>query len=197
MAKGLLDQTIRPLALIDGSCSLSFVWAVSICLSKAAPWSRSLAPATAYCHPWVSQTSATKCHLDSRHWDLRFEPGRSHWSSLRDICILNFASDVVFDTRSSAMPFRALTPTLSWSLHTLFNLHRPLPFHLNFSSFAPPQVQKPTTIDNSDGFLPWLERKAGSKISSSLSIGNSSYGRYSDFSLFWFHWILKQCSLWI
>ncbi|KAK7270113.1 hypothetical protein RIF29_23025 [Crotalaria pallida] len=83
------------------------------------------------------------------------------------------------------MPFRARTPTLSSSLHTLFNaLHyplslRPLSLRLNFSSFSPPQVSSLNLVDNCDcdGFLPWLERKAGSTISSSLYIGKSSFGR--------------------
>ncbi|XP_068316335.1 fructose-bisphosphate aldolase-lysine N-methyltransferase, chloroplastic-like [Pyrus communis] len=41
---------------------------------------------------------------------------------------------------------------------------------LNFHSLSQPMV------DESDDFLPWLERKAGAEISSALSIGKSAYG---------------------
>ncbi|OIW12775.1 hypothetical protein TanjilG_24708 [Lupinus angustifolius] len=72
------------------------------------------------------------------------------------------------------MPFRARTPTLYRSLQTLFNTHH----SLNFSSSLPLKVSRHLVHDcDCDGFLPWLERKAGSTISSSLSIGKSSYGR--------------------
>ncbi|XP_020235361.1 ribosomal lysine N-methyltransferase 4 isoform X2 [Cajanus cajan] len=71
------------------------------------------------------------------------------------------------------MPLRArtATPSLLWSLHTVFN---PSPIHLNFHSLS---LAKPQFSGNCDDFLPWLERKAGSRISSSLFIGESSYGR--------------------
>ncbi|CAL0316260.1 unnamed protein product [Lupinus luteus] len=72
------------------------------------------------------------------------------------------------------MPFRARTPTLCRSLQTLFNTHH----SLNFSSTLPLKVSRHLVHDcDCDGFLPWLERKAGSTISSSLSIGKSSFGR--------------------
>ncbi|KAJ1436413.1 SET domain [Sesbania bispinosa] len=81
------------------------------------------------------------------------------------------------------MPLRGRTATVSlwWSLHTVFNTYQshclhPSPIHLNFHSFAQPQVSAHLD-DHCDEFLPWLERKAGSRISSSLSIGKSSYGR--------------------
>ncbi|KAM1612558.1 hypothetical protein ACFX1X_001191 [Malus domestica] len=41
---------------------------------------------------------------------------------------------------------------------------------LNFHSLSQPKV------DESDDFLPWLERKAGAEISSALSIGKSASG---------------------
>ncbi|KAM1069277.1 hypothetical protein EV2_001225 [Malus domestica] len=41
---------------------------------------------------------------------------------------------------------------------------------LNFLSLSQPKV------DESNEFLPWLERKAGAEISSALSIGKSAYG---------------------
>ncbi|TKY50610.1 Fructose-bisphosphate aldolase-lysine N-methyltransferase [Spatholobus suberectus] len=82
---------------------------------------------------------------------------------------------------SCAMPFRARTATASlwWSLQTVFNTHHthslhPSSIHLNFHSLA---LSKPQFSGNCDEFLPWLERKAGSTISSSLFIGKSSYGR--------------------
>jgi hypothetical protein len=49
-----------------------------------------------------------------------------------------------------------------WMLHTVFN----------FSSF--PNVSSHSSLLHN--FLPWLENKAASTISSSLSIANSSYG---------------------
>ncbi|KAK8467288.1 hypothetical protein PHAVU_007G007800 [Phaseolus vulgaris] len=66
------------------------------------------------------------------------------------------------------MPFRARTATASlrWSLHSL---------HLGFCSLA---LSKPHQFSaNCLEFLPWLERKAASAVSSSLFIGKSSYGR--------------------
>ncbi|KAK7357997.1 hypothetical protein VNO80_17296 [Phaseolus coccineus] len=66
------------------------------------------------------------------------------------------------------MPFRARTATASlrWSLHSL---------HLGFCSLA---LSKPHQFSaNCHEFLPWLERKAASAVSSSLFIGKSSYGR--------------------
>ncbi|XP_061372258.1 ribulose-1,5 bisphosphate carboxylase/oxygenase large subunit N-methyltransferase, chloroplastic [Gastrolobium bilobum] len=79
------------------------------------------------------------------------------------------------------MLLRACTANLLWSLHAVFNTHQshrlhPFPICLKFYSLAPPQVYG-HLVDNCSDFLPWLERKAGSRISSSLSIGNSSYGR--------------------
>ncbi|KAJ1400225.1 Rubisco LSMT, substrate-binding domain [Sesbania bispinosa] len=81
------------------------------------------------------------------------------------------------------MPLRGRTATVSlwWSLHTVFNTYQshclhPSPVHLKFHSLAQPQVSAHLD-DHCDEFLPWLERKAGSTISSSLSIGKSSYGR--------------------
>ncbi|KHN37307.1 Histone-lysine N-methyltransferase setd3 [Glycine soja] len=61
------------------------------------------------------------------------------------------------------MPFRVRTATASrwWSLHTVFNTHC-LCRNLYYSALSKPQ---------------WLERKAACSISSSLFIGNSSYGR--------------------
>ncbi|RDX75472.1 Histone-lysine N-methyltransferase setd3, partial [Mucuna pruriens] len=82
------------------------------------------------------------------------------------------------DTRNCAMPFRGRTSTASlwWSVHTVLNTHclHPSPIHLNFYSLA---LSKPQFSSKYDEFLPWLERKAGSTISSSLFIGKSSYGR--------------------
>ncbi|KAI9118753.1 hypothetical protein K1719_010198 [Acacia pycnantha] len=78
------------------------------------------------------------------------------------------------------MLLRLRTPTFRWSLRSLSNAHRyPHPsssFHLSLSSSIQPQVSGILDGD-CDGFLPWLERKAGSKISSALSIGKSPYGR--------------------
>ncbi|KAL2323871.1 hypothetical protein Fmac_022929 [Flemingia macrophylla] len=66
-----------------------------------------------------------------------------------------------------SMPLRARAATagLLWSLHTV---------HLNFHS---PSLSKTQFSRNCDHFLPWLERKATSRISSSLFIGESSFGR--------------------
>ncbi|KAF1880493.1 hypothetical protein Lal_00011551 [Lupinus albus] len=70
------------------------------------------------------------------------------------------------------MPFR--TPTFCRSLKTIVNSHH----SLNFSSSLPLKVSRHLVHNcDCDGFLPWLERKAGSTISSSLYIGKSSYGR--------------------
>ncbi|XP_054785677.1 uncharacterized protein LOC129292160 isoform X4 [Prosopis cineraria] len=72
------------------------------------------------------------------------------------------------------------TPTFRRSLRSLSNAHRNPHhssfFHLNLSSSIQPQVSG-VLDDDCEGFLPWLEWKAGSGISSSLSIGKSSYGR--------------------
>ncbi|BAT93574.1 hypothetical protein VIGAN_08008700, partial [Vigna angularis var. angularis] len=46
--------------------------------------------------------------------------------------------------------------------------------HLSFCSFS---LSKPQFSANCHEFLPWLERKADSAVSSSLFIGKSSYGR--------------------
>ncbi|KAF7811429.1 fructose-bisphosphate aldolase-lysine N-methyltransferase, chloroplastic isoform X1 [Senna tora] len=64
------------------------------------------------------------------------------------------------------------------SLRPILNSYRSLPSvsHLNLSSLAQTQVSG-VLDDDCDGFLPWLERKAASTISSALSIGKSSYGR--------------------
>lgn len=50
------------------------------------------------------------------------------------------------------------------------------------------------TESNDDTFLPWLEQKAEMKISSVLSIGESSIGRYSHFFDFhhYFPMMFKQ-----
>ncbi|KAH1140655.1 hypothetical protein GYH30_029505 [Glycine max] len=71
------------------------------------------------------------------------------------------------------MPFRVRTATASrwWSLHTVFNTHC-LCRNLYYSALSKPQFS-----GNCDDFLQWLERKAACSISSSLFIGNSSYGR--------------------
>ncbi|KEH44530.1 SET domain protein [Medicago truncatula] len=61
------------------------------------------------------------------------------------------------------MSFRVAT-LRRWSLHTVV---------FNFSSSPSPQFQSHSVLHN---FLPWLENKASSTISSSLSISNSSYG---------------------
>ncbi|XP_027366141.1 fructose-bisphosphate aldolase-lysine N-methyltransferase, chloroplastic [Abrus precatorius] len=74
------------------------------------------------------------------------------------------------------MQFRARTASLWWSLRTVLHTHNHI--HLNFYSLALPQPQvSANSLHNCDGFLPWLERKADSTISSSLSIGKSSCGR--------------------
>ncbi|GMJ09519.1 hypothetical protein HRI_004621100 [Hibiscus trionum] len=58
----------------------------------------------------------------------------------------------------------------------LFIFPRRLLMKFEFSSFV--QAKGLNTLDEeSDEFLPWLERKAGAKISSVLSIGKSPYGR--------------------
>ncbi|XP_017418555.1 uncharacterized protein LOC108329069 isoform X3 [Vigna angularis] len=65
------------------------------------------------------------------------------------------------------MPLRARTVTAS--------LRRSLRcLHLSFCSFS---LSKPQFSANCHEFLPWLERKAESAVSSSLFIGKSSYGR--------------------
>ncbi|CAJ1977747.1 unnamed protein product [Sphenostylis stenocarpa] len=71
------------------------------------------------------------------------------------------------------MSFRAGTGTASlrWLLHSVFNAHC---LHLSFYSLA---LSKPQFSANCHDILPWLELKAASTISSSLSIGKSSYGR--------------------
>ncbi|WVY92500.1 hypothetical protein V8G54_031588 [Vigna mungo] len=70
--------------------------------------------------------------------------------------------------RSPAMPLRALTVTAS--------LRRCLRcLHLSFCSFS---LSKHQFSANCPEFLPWLERKADSAVSSSLFIGKSSYGRF-------------------
>ncbi|KAG4998760.1 hypothetical protein JHK84_029805 [Glycine max] len=71
------------------------------------------------------------------------------------------------------MPFRVRTATASrwWSLHTVFNTHC-LCRNLYYSALSKRQFS-----GNCDDFLQWLERKAACSISSSLFIGNSSYGR--------------------
>ncbi|KAL2896503.1 Solute carrier family 22 member 7 [Bienertia sinuspersici] len=48
-----------------------------------------------------------------------------------------------------------------------------------FHHSVPPHRCKVVNLKNEDcdDFLPWLENKAGVSISSSLSIGNSDYGR--------------------
>ncbi|MED6168440.1 hypothetical protein PIB30_011606 [Stylosanthes scabra] len=78
------------------------------------------------------------------------------------------------------MPFRVRTAIFRWSLQSVpYSTHSSSSSILHkFSSLAQPQVhgQSVETCDD-DGFLPWLERKAGCRISSSLSIGKSSYGR--------------------
>ncbi|QCE05731.1 Rubisco LSMT [Vigna unguiculata] len=65
------------------------------------------------------------------------------------------------------MPLRARTVTASLrrSLHCL---------HHSFCSLS---LSKPQFAANCHEFLPWLERKADSAVSSSLFIGKSSYGR--------------------
>ncbi|XP_027934817.1 ribosomal lysine N-methyltransferase 4 isoform X2 [Vigna unguiculata] len=65
------------------------------------------------------------------------------------------------------MPLRARTVTASLrrSLHCL---------HHSFCSLS---LSKPQFSANCHEFLPWLERKADSAVSSSLFIGKSSYGR--------------------
>ncbi|KAK7310289.1 hypothetical protein RJT34_07704 [Clitoria ternatea] len=78
------------------------------------------------------------------------------------------------DTRSFPMPFRGRGSSLSWSLHSVFHsrcLHTS-PNHLILYSLTSPQPQL-----SANEFLRWLERKATSTISSSLSIAKSSYGR--------------------
>ncbi|KAL1295610.1 uncharacterized protein LOC107618672 isoform X3 [Arachis ipaensis] len=86
------------------------------------------------------------------------------------------------------MPFRARTAIFRWSLHSVpysIHHHQPHSLHsssssilLKFTSLAQPQVNgKSVETCDDDGFLSWLERKAGCRISSSLSIGKSSYGR--------------------
>jgi len=52
-----------------------------------------------------------------------------------------------------------------WSLHTVV---------FNFSSSPSPKFQPQDSVLHN--FLPWLENKSSSTISSSLSISNSSYG---------------------
>ncbi|KAB2598161.1 ribosomal N-lysine methyltransferase 4 [Pyrus ussuriensis x Pyrus communis] len=47
---------------------------------------------------------------------------------------------------------------------------------LNFHSLSQPMFIVLYQVDESDDFLPWLERKAGAEISSALSIGKSAYG---------------------
>jgi hypothetical protein len=66
-------------------------------------------------------------------------------------------------TERIAMSFRVAT-LRRWSLHTVV---------FNFSSSPSPQFQSHSVLHN---FLPWLENKASSTISSSISISNSSYG---------------------
>jgi len=62
------------------------------------------------------------------------------------------------------MSFRVAT-LRRWYLHTVV---------FNFSSSPYPQFQPQDSVLHN--FLPWLENKASSTISSSLSISNSSYG---------------------
>ncbi|XP_025620988.1 ribulose-1,5 bisphosphate carboxylase/oxygenase large subunit N-methyltransferase, chloroplastic isoform X3 [Arachis hypogaea] len=86
------------------------------------------------------------------------------------------------------MPFRARTAIFRWSLHTVpyrIHHHQPHSIHSSsssiphkFTSLAQTQVYgESVETSDDDGFLSWLERKAGCRISSSLSIGKSSYGR--------------------
>ncbi|XVE69022.1 hypothetical protein DITRI_Ditri09bG0116300 [Diplodiscus trichospermus] len=66
----------------------------------------------------------------------------------------------------------SITPSLNFP-------HRLL-IKFKFSSLS--QAQKLNSLDEQcDEFLPWLERKAGAKISPVLSIGKSAYGRNSYF----------------
>ncbi|KAM3698176.1 hypothetical protein ACJW31_06G169400 [Castanea mollissima] len=66
----------------------------------------------------------------------------------------------------------------------LYQYHRPLLFtaphnfrtKLNLSSLSQPQ-RYCYLDEDCDDFLPWLEQKAGAKISSVLSIGKSAFGR--------------------
>ncbi|XP_028799450.1 ribulose-1,5 bisphosphate carboxylase/oxygenase large subunit N-methyltransferase, chloroplastic isoform X2 [Neltuma alba] len=78
------------------------------------------------------------------------------------------------------MLLRLRIPAFWWSLCSLSNARRyPHPsssFQLSLSSSSHPQVSGILDGD-CDGFLPWLERKAVSKISSALSIGKAPCGR--------------------
>ncbi|XP_057736185.1 uncharacterized protein LOC130951529 isoform X1 [Arachis stenosperma] len=98
------------------------------------------------------------------------------------------ANDTVFNGGGAAMPFRARTAIFRWSLHSVpYRIHHHQPHSLHspsssiphkFTSLAQTQVYgESVETSDDDGFLSWLERKAGCRISSSLSIGKSSYGR--------------------
>ncbi|XP_052110615.1 uncharacterized protein LOC107467646 isoform X1 [Arachis duranensis] len=82
------------------------------------------------------------------------------------------------------MPFRARTAIFRWSLHTVpYRIHHHQPHSLHssssfiphkFTSLAQTQVYgESVETSDDDGFLSWLERKAGCRISSSLSIGKT------------------------
>ncbi|XP_028126636.1 uncharacterized protein LOC114323269 isoform X5 [Camellia sinensis] len=64
-----------------------------------------------------------------------------------------------------------------WLHRPLFTLsNRPSITKLKLSTFSSVEVSC-SSDEECDNFLPWLERKAGTKISSVLSIGKSAYGR--------------------
>ncbi|KAF5959485.1 hypothetical protein HYC85_000694 [Camellia sinensis] len=64
-----------------------------------------------------------------------------------------------------------------WLHRPLFTLsNRPSITKLKLSTFSSVEVSC-SSDEECDNFLPWLERKAGMKISSVLSIGKSAYGR--------------------
>ncbi|XP_073314331.1 ribulose-1,5 bisphosphate carboxylase/oxygenase large subunit N-methyltransferase, chloroplastic isoform X2 [Primulina huaijiensis] len=85
-------------------------------------------------------------------------------------------NDVKFICKTAMILHCAPITNTSW-------LRTPLPvFSILFRNFTPPTHYfaslSPSKVDNEcNDFIPWLERKAGSEISSLLAIGTSSFGR--------------------
>ncbi|KAI4351157.1 hypothetical protein L6164_005539 [Bauhinia variegata] len=75
------------------------------------------------------------------------------------------------------MLLRARLTNLCCSLRSVLNAPRHSCIHLKLSSLANSQVSSSFLDNECTDFLPWLERKSGSRISSTLCIGKSSYGR--------------------
>ncbi|KAF5467203.1 hypothetical protein F2P56_017055 [Juglans regia] len=67
-------------------------------------------------------------------------------------------------------------PNLRPYQRPLFSVPPSLRIKLKFTSLSGPQGSR-SLDEDSDNFLRWLEQKAGSQISSVLSIGKSAYGR--------------------